>query len=365
MISKELTFVIDAVSSLIQDRPITLPEDLEWPQVLLLSRNHKLLFLVWKALLRHGMDDQLPSPIKANFLKTLQHLQFRALQLLAQTRHLQDLFIQEDIPIFPLKGHLLSELLYHDPAFRISSDIDVLIDEKNLENAKRLMLREGYLFNTTTPKELGHTVYTHPTLNFEVEIHWRLESPPYELNVGPGLSFPILSNEVYLIYLCAHGTKHAWTRLLWVADIAQFWKSIPIDPHQLLALAKQTDALLSLQLGLGLAQIYFGLDLPPELSHLTQDRAIQKRLHLARRVTEVSHLHRSPQFLFRQIRFHLAASKRISQKVDVLRKVISNLPENKKSVSGFKLYFTIVILPFILAQKLLYRWIGSQKKIVD
>ncbi|MCX5687002.1 MAG: nucleotidyltransferase family protein [Candidatus Omnitrophica bacterium] len=62
-----------------------------------------------------------------------------------ETAHLLKLFFKKNIPIVPLKGPLLARRLYGDIAARgVSTDIDLLIEEKNIDKAREILGLAGY-----------------------------------------------------------------------------------------------------------------------------------------------------------------------------------------------------------------------------
>jgi hypothetical protein len=66
-----------------------------------------------------------------------------------------------------------------------------------------------------------------------------------------------------LLYLCAHGTKHHWSRLLWVMDVAQVVRRhAELDWDALLEEARRIGSLRVLLLGLRLTQNWLDTDLP-------------------------------------------------------------------------------------------------------
>ena len=42
-----------------------------------------------------------------------------------------------------------------------------------------------------------------------------------------GAEVPNLSPEKTLLVLCMHGSKHAWSRLIWICDVAQLLAACP------------------------------------------------------------------------------------------------------------------------------------------
>lgn len=79
-----------------------------------------------------------------------------------------DLFSKFDeykIPYAVIKGAVLSETAYRDPFCRQSGDIDLLINRKDIDNVKKLMLEEGFVQGRVTEK--GIEPFTRKELLFQ------------------------------------------------------------------------------------------------------------------------------------------------------------------------------------------------------
>src|SRR5207245_9367168 len=92
-----------------------------------------------------------------------------------------------------------------------------------------------------------------------------------------GASVPALSPESLLLFLCAHGTKHAFERLGWICDVARLLQvEREIDWPELFLCAERTETARTLHLSLLLARDLFGISPPPGASgRLAADRAAQ------------------------------------------------------------------------------------------
>src|SRR5260370_40743738 len=68
----------------------------------------------------------------------------RNLRRLAQLREIRTALAAQNIPIVALKGIVLAFLAYPDPSLRPMNDIDLLLDEKHLDSAVRILRNLGY-----------------------------------------------------------------------------------------------------------------------------------------------------------------------------------------------------------------------------
>ena len=99
-------------------------------------------------------------------------------------------------------------------------------------------------------------------IRFPIDQLWdRLESVDL---LGEKIELPSL--ESHLMALCLHGSKHLWTRLGWVCDIAALLHSgRPLDWERVLCGAQTWGSERVLLLGLLLAHDLLHADLPPEV----------------------------------------------------------------------------------------------------
>ena len=84
-----------------------------------------------------------------------------------------------------------------------------------------------------------------------LELRWRLEltQPRFKRNLGmdwvwpgkrsallAGAEVPDMDPETALLVLCMHGSKHVWSRLIWISDVARLIRSkswIGLEPSQI------------------------------------------------------------------------------------------------------------------------------------
>jgi hypothetical protein len=177
-----------------------------------------------------------------------------ALDKVAEFLRVTDTLRNEGISFILLKGPLLSYRLYGDPVFRYFNDLDILLDFTEIERTQNVLSgKEFSLTGTDWPGETRRQIrlrkYSHhiamyqPSAGLSVELHWKLNKE-YSLNFREleniiqtglssvsfaGRSFPVLNNELELLYLVIHGTFHQWRCLKWLADIKAFLESQKID----------------------------------------------------------------------------------------------------------------------------------------
>jgi len=153
-------------------------------------------------------------------------------------------FEREGVPVIPLRGPALAELLYRDPALRSFTDLDLLIHEGNLPRALSLLSELGYRhMEAGLPLSLELT-WRHATSfvpeapeEIPIDLHWGMVdypglAPAAAINhqdlwdravrvESAGDARRELCLEDLLIYLALHlAVHHALSGLIWQLDLA-------------------------------------------------------------------------------------------------------------------------------------------------
>lgn len=161
------------------------------------------------------------------------------------------IFDANGIQCLAFKGPLLSAVVYRNLALREYSDLDVLVDRRNVLKTKNLLIQHGYHLWTPINRHTGASSFSHRTkdLIFEdangqvrVELHWLLSGTHFQFKLDlenlwgrletvslAGTNVRTLSIEDLLLYLCMHGSRHGWERLLWICDVAEIIREYEID----------------------------------------------------------------------------------------------------------------------------------------
>lgn len=214
-------------------------------------------------------------------------------------------FESAGIEAIPYKGPALAISAYGKLHLRRFVDLDIMVRKADVLRAKELLIAQGYRcgtpwtraqqslllrsqHNLTLSREQGRMIVelhweVAPDLfatSFQAEQLWeRLE--PIKLN---NLAVRSLSAEDLFLSLCVHGSKHLWTRLAWICDVAELLKARrDLDWAALCAQAQFTGTERMMFLGLYLANSLFDAPLPDDLkSQVLSDKTITS---LAREVS--------------------------------------------------------------------------------
>jgi hypothetical protein len=268
----------------------------DWESLLALAREHRISTLLYRQLPELGesvpvaVREQLRTEYQRNILQTLANAA-ELVQLLKE-------FDSQSIFAMPFKGIVLAASVYGDLAARPAGDLDVLIHYRSLEAATRILRERGFELTTEANADGSPAVpdyfefnFVRPADGMVVELRWRLEltQPRFRRNLGmdwvwpgrrtatlAGAQVPDMNPEVTLLVLCMHGSKHVWSRLIWVCDVAQLLAARPgLDWKETFAQAKRHGLSRALALGVLLSHRITGVPVPPAvLKNLGADSAI-------------------------------------------------------------------------------------------
>lgn len=208
---------------------------------------HRVAPQVHRALTEAGV--RLPPGTAARLAQMAGQAARRSLNLARESLFLQSTFDRAGLDATFVKGSALALLMHRDVGMKDSWDIDLLVRPDQVEAACDLLIAEGYLLDY--PKRLSpdafrrfqdvakECVFFHPARNIYLELHWKLVDNPHELSgldlrqtqsvaLGSGKLRTLADPELFA-YLCVHGTRHSWSRLKWIADVAAFLKGRSSD----------------------------------------------------------------------------------------------------------------------------------------
>lgn len=272
-----------------------LEEKIDWQYLEQTADRHGLLPLLYRNL-STACAEKIPRT-------RLNHLQDRFrkntisnLLLTAEMRSILNLFESHGINAIPFKGPTLALVAYKDIALRQFHDVDLLLRREDVLKAKALLVARSYRpdYKLTRAQEAAH-LKSDCEYNFKesiyVELQWEIAPRNYSLRINDeslwhrlerveieGTSLPALSAEDLLLILCAHGTKHAWTRLSWICDVAELMSTREsLDWSYLIERAVRLGCERMLLLGLFLANDLLGAALPNAvLEKIRADHAVRQ-----------------------------------------------------------------------------------------
>jgi Uncharacterised nucleotidyltransferase len=249
---------------------------------------------------------------------------FSTLTLTAELLRLLQLFATEDIPALVVKGPALGMQAYGDPAMRSYGDLDLLVRQRDIRRATESLQAAGYqaavpLSAIDSGKIPGQYLFSKPAAKLLIELHndFTLRYYPRRLPLEKFFArqilvrldtheIPALAVEDELVFICIHGAKHLWERLIWIADVAALiTRQSGINWQATTEIAKDVGAERMLHTGLYLASDLLHARLPDSvLAAVRRDAGAAKLAACVRTWLTAAAADRVPT-LFERVAFRL------------------------------------------------------------
>jgi len=205
-------------------------QDTDWEALGRLARRHGVSALLARGLARAGIK------APASLTKNVRAIGYRNLRLSAELAEITNGFEADGICVLTLKGVAQSVLAYGDIGCRDSLDIDLAVHPEQLDGASAALTLMGYseLDLSISASVLGQRAFRHKERQVSIDLHGRWCASPAAFPVsfseawerrdsvllGSGVSVCTLGGADRILFLCVHGGRHQWERLLWLCDIA-------------------------------------------------------------------------------------------------------------------------------------------------
>jgi hypothetical protein len=278
-------------SDLVRIREI-LCEGIDYPRLLQLAQIHG----VRPSLIRRLGEvswQSVPVDIRAQLEAFQSHHLARTLNLFDELRRVTTLFSDNGISFVIFKGPVLAMARYGDLAHREYNDIDVIVPERQMAEAERLLASLNYR-NDQGEAAFRHAFLAHQRQyrfaladsNAAIDLHWgfagshvpfplapaEIWNDPARLSVG-GRRIPTLSAANLALLLAGHGTKEGWLYLKWVCDFAYLIDRAPdLDWLGIHRRARSQGCGDSVLLGCLMAQALLESPIPGALAPLIEQR---------------------------------------------------------------------------------------------
>jgi Uncharacterised nucleotidyltransferase len=266
-------------------------QPLDWTYLLERATYHSVLPLlagvaspVENRQLQHLKSHTIPSTVieqlRSNFNENFQ----RNLRLTSELVKLSRLFEDRSIPMLSFKGPVLAQIAYGNLALRQFLDLDILVTEADVIPASQLLVSQGFepQFTLTDRQQTVYAglrnehTFWHEEKQLCVDLHWAVIPKHYSFTPDPQIlwskidlinfglqSVATFTPEHLLLFLCAHGAKHNWSRLYWICDIAELLRTHQdLDWETINSLAGKFGTQRMLYLGLYLAHQFLDATLP-------------------------------------------------------------------------------------------------------
>jgi len=238
------------------------PQPFDWPTCLALADRHGLSPLLF----RHLKDLASTALPREVFVHLWAHHEARIRRNQAMAGELLRILALLDshgIRAVPFKGPALAVAALGDLALREFGDLDLLIHRDQVLRARDLLEADGYRsLAPLRPQDEAAFLKAGRQYDIEmfneatgvmVELHWRtsaehpveaMDEAAWWASLEPvvieGVAVATLPRRELLLVLLIHGTKHHWSRLAWLVDVAELVRQEPpLDWPWLLATAER------------------------------------------------------------------------------------------------------------------------------
>lgn len=265
----------------------------DWDALADAAERHMVAALVHRAL---AAVPDVPRPTLQRLAAVRDAVAVRNLALTRALLEIVDALDARGVPSIPIKGPVLAVAAYGDVAARQFGDLDLIVRRGDVDAAHAVLHELGYApgiaLDAGAEAALSRADYHAQFISRDavtVELHWALgRSGSGALAddawawsnarqvVVLGRTLAALPAEPLLVYLCAHGGKHAWKQLGWVCDVAAVMRASPaIDWERAATIASHAGVRRALALGVYLAHqmLGTGLDAPTRAGVLPDARA--------------------------------------------------------------------------------------------
>jgi hypothetical protein len=257
-------------------------QTLDWQSLLRMATAHALApLLYWE--LKAIRPETIPAALAQSFQDNTRN----SMHLTGELCQLIELFSRQGIRVLPFKGPTLAVAAYGNLALRQFQDLDLLVRKEDALRARQILLGNGYRaelqLNAKWEQAYLRTYDEFGLLGLDgrplVELHWGV-TPRYfsvPLDIAPfwdrtasvalgSREIPALCAEDLLLALCLHGTKHCWSHLSMVSDVAWLIARRNIRWDEVLERARQLGSLRMVLLGAELAGGLLEVSLPDSVT---------------------------------------------------------------------------------------------------
>jgi hypothetical protein len=237
--------------------------------------------------------------IPPDTLKKLQEWLLRTAQKnlawLQEWLRVLDILADSGITVISFKGPSLALIAYRNLALREFADLDLLVRPVDVVRTRDVLVHNGYVLSSIVPDDTNAALnrFGDRQISFaknddhgiKLDLHWGVlsEWSSFQLDVGSlfesafierheRISFLSLSPEHLLLLLCAHGTKHCWSNLRLLCDVACHVQSNPsLNWDLCIRLAESSGCDLVMKHGLLLTAQILSLELPERIGQYIGD----------------------------------------------------------------------------------------------
>lgn len=315
----------------------TPPDETAWQAVLDAAAHHMVRPYLLQQI--HQMKVQVPPAFLEALQQVVRQITLRILLNQYQLQQVTSLLKNNNIDAVPYKGVIWAQDLYGAADMRESSDIDLMIKEKDIEIIRRVFLDHGYKehfqADETQRKKL---IQIQPEYNYEyynehgtghlIEPHHRTNHRYTGINIPYSVLSPriIWQNNIYvydqeatcLLIVLNNGINEGWSTLKYVFDLHKFLEKYndKTDWNWVVSQLKKYNILNSFLCGLKICEILFNSIIPEYFKEQLKDKKI---ISLAQnRLNALMYSERSFSSQFNRWLYNVNSKDRLSIKLKVL-----------------------------------------------
>lgn len=225
--------IIECIKSTINGKKLKIDkkQEIDWENIINLSREHKVEALVYSAITKE-MKDSIPDDLLNLWKKEV------FMSGVIQQHHIKEVekilnsFNEENIEVLVLKGLVIRDL-YPNTTLRTMSDADMVVKENDLEKSKEVLTSIGYTEYKQTPNDFMFT----KGACLPIELHWDLADDHFfkqinkfeddmwpnveDVNIGSAVA-KTMNLEDLAIFQCIHMAKHIVYRGFGIRHLVDF-----------------------------------------------------------------------------------------------------------------------------------------------
>jgi hypothetical protein len=258
----------------------------DWERLLPLAERQGLTLLLHRHLARAAAD-LCPAPVLERLASQARAIAALNMMLAGELADLLPAFSAAGCEPVVIKGPALAVSVYGDLSSRPFGDVDVVVPSSFRARACELLSSRGYVPTPFVPprwqeawrRSTHEQLFLREDSPLLVDLHWELTAPGYatsmtleevrrrlvQVALGP-CSVTTLGPVDNLLFLCNHGTKHDWSALSWLVDVAELVRGQPsLDWDAVLRWSRVFGRRRPVQLGLHLAHRLLSAPVPSEV----------------------------------------------------------------------------------------------------
>ncbi|UCF04769.1 MAG: nucleotidyltransferase family protein [bacterium] len=291
-----------AASGLRREVEKLLGNGFDWHYYKVLAGYHQYLAATYRFLRGVGVWEILPEGERAALEGEYLLAQARFIKKEAELLEVLGALDACGIEPIVFKGIPQAVLMYGDPGIRVSKDIDILVDPSRVEEARKVLMENGYTIYSGLRSIQDyrdyhfHFIFTRgERMDSVVELHWSLLDPKKHLGMDrealerKAISVPVGGRNVKTLavphtmwYLCIHLSYKLFFDLRNLAELSRLTSTIDeAQWNELITWADDSNTTRELAIALHLCEFIFGRVIPEGLRRRLRPGVILKRLALS------------------------------------------------------------------------------------